>query len=414
MIKRKHASKDRPRPAKRLNSSDKPPDDCLYFVEKKKTEIFAMLCLITLAFLAFADYSPVAQSLTLVDPSQDIHVVISSGCSVQQFWQSETLMWSWKNLNHPGKITRIVSGCKNYEAEVLFTQTSVEEANFFFTKDYTKMVNGKPCWFFNKPNGMREFIKESGVEESVIVLLDPDMTLVKPFDNHLPSSKLHVTAGHPVMASYGLDDSIFDWHICKGNDCDREMSKEDHFEYYMGGPPYILHRDDWLRMVDDWVSLSEKAFAKGAGGGASTTFVHTNAEMYGFILSCAQLGLRFTIDSAIMTSNPSIGPDRERWELDKVVIMHYAHHYGHDTTSSEKWMRWSKHNHPHDLLINCDDWNYFDVEKYMGQFELKPKHQFALEHSMVKVNNAVRAWREKFGCGQQNVFCPYNDACKER
>jgi len=415
MIKRKIAGKERPRPAKRLNASDKPPDDFLWTIKRRQHEFFAMVCLLTLAFLSFANMNVAAQSLTSgIDREHDIHVVISSGCSVQQYWQSETLMWSWKNLKHPGKITRIVSGCKNYEAEVLFTQTSVQEANFFFTKDFTKMVGGKPCWFFNKPNGMQEFIKESGVEESVIVLLDPDMTLVKPFDNHLPTSNLPVTEGHPVMASYGLDHTIFDWHICSGNDCDVEMSQDEHLALYMGGPPYIMHRNDWMRMVDNWVDLSEKAFAKGAGGGASTTFVHTNAEMYGFILSCAQLGLRFNIDSGIMVSNPTIGSAREQWDFDKVVVMHYAHHYGKDHTSSEKWMRWSKHNHPHDLLINCDSWDYFDEEMYIDQFQLKPKHLFALQHSLVKVNKAARAWREKFGCGQLELFCPYNDACKKR
>lgn len=347
-----------------------------------------------------------------IAPEDDIHVVISSGCSVQQHWQSETLMWSWKNLNHPGKITRIVSGCKNYEAEVLFSQTSVSEANFFFTQDYTKMVNGKPCWFFNKPHGMREFIQKSGVKESVIILLDPDMTIVQPFDNHLPTSKLHVTENHPAAASYGLDARIFDWGICEGGDCSRQLSSSEKLSY-MIGPPYILHRKDWEKMVDGWVDISGKAFDHAQGGGSeSTTFVHTNAEMNGFILSSAQLNLRFRSDISIMASDPNIGSYKEAWNLPEVVIMHYAHNYGHDIRSSTKYHRWSKHNHPHDLLINCKAWQYYDEEQYLNQWhDMQPKHKFSLEHSMIPVNRAVKAWRDKFGCDQLDVFCPYNDAC---
>jgi len=392
-------------PRKKLNSSDKP-------VERTHTwKFLSVCCLITCGI--FIILNPLSISyfdwVSRIDPSQDIHVVISSGCSVQQFWQSESLMWSWKKVNHPGKITRIVSGCENFEAEKLFSQTSVEEANFFFTEDFTKMIDGKPCWFFNKPNGMQKFIKESGVRESVIVLLDPDMTIVKPFDNHLPSSEYHVTEGHPLMSRYALNSVIFGWDFCHGGDCG--MSRGDASKYYMGGPPYILHRRDWDRMVDDWVALSEKAFAKGSGGGSSSTFVHTNAEMYGFILSCAQLGLRFSVDNAMMASNTAMHATQELWDLEKVRVMHYAHQYGKDIHSSEKFMRWSKHNHPHDLLINCRDFQMFDEHMYMEQFELAPKHKFALENSLVVINKAVRDWRRIFGCEQREFFCPYNDAC---
>merc|ERR1719320_1639919 len=131
------------------------------------------------------------------------------------------------------------------------------------------------------------------------------------------------------------------------------MKRADATKYYMGGPPYILHRRDWEKMVDDWVALSEKAWTKGSGGGASSTFVHTNAEMYGFILSCAQLSLRFRVSNSLMVSNTEMRNFHESWEMEKVKVMHYAHWYGHNIKSSEKWMRWSKHNHPHDLLINC-------------------------------------------------------------
>ena len=40
----------------------------------------------------------------------DVHVVFTTGCSGYQNWQSETLLYSWARVKHPGRITRIIAG----------------------------------------------------------------------------------------------------------------------------------------------------------------------------------------------------------------------------------------------------------------------------------------------------------------
>ena len=40
----------------------------------------------------------------------DVHVVFTTGCNGYQNWQSETLLYSWARIKHPGRITRIIAG----------------------------------------------------------------------------------------------------------------------------------------------------------------------------------------------------------------------------------------------------------------------------------------------------------------
>merc|ERR1719245_329110 len=68
---------------------------------------------------------------------ENIHVLISTGCSTQQHWEAEVLIYTWKKLNHPGRITRIVSGCKTEDERNLNQVSAIDGVNFFFTGDYS-------------------------------------------------------------------------------------------------------------------------------------------------------------------------------------------------------------------------------------------------------------------------------------
>ena len=69
----------------------------------------------------------------------DIHIVVSTGCSPGQNWQAETMMHSWKRINHPGKLTRIVAGCENEKQKEEASKTAISEATIHFTPDYCFM-----------------------------------------------------------------------------------------------------------------------------------------------------------------------------------------------------------------------------------------------------------------------------------
>ena len=71
----------------------------------------------------------------------DVHIVISTGCSGYQNWQSEVLLYSWAKVKQPGRITRIAAGCKTEEDKLLVNKTAIPNDDnrilWYFVKDYT-------------------------------------------------------------------------------------------------------------------------------------------------------------------------------------------------------------------------------------------------------------------------------------
>lgn len=121
-------------------------------------------------------------------------------------------MYSWARLNHPGQITRIVSGCKSFEEKKSALKTAIisERVHLFYTPEYTPEKQGRHggrgFHYFNKPFSMRKFVTEIDIAESVLVLLDPDMIITKVFNYNLPDvgEQYQVRKGHPVSQKYGI------------------------------------------------------------------------------------------------------------------------------------------------------------------------------------------------------------------
>merc|ERR1712130_359318 len=91
--------------------------------------------------------------------------------------------------------------------------------------------------------------------------------------------------------------------------------------------------------------------------------------------------------------------------------MHYAQNYGHNMDGQIRTAeRWSKHNWPHDLLVNCKEFPLWNETAFFA-LPMDERNEFSLKHSLIPINRAVEAWRAKFGCDQLEKFCPYNDEC---
>eukprot|EP00497_Spongosphaera_streptacantha_P000526 TRINITY_DN1342_c0_g2_i2.p1 TRINITY_DN1342_c0_g2~~TRINITY_DN1342_c0_g2_i2.p1 ORF type:complete len:223 (-),score=50.44 TRINITY_DN1342_c0_g2_i2:27-695(-) len=107
---------------------------------------------------------------------EDIHLVVSCGCTDYQHWQAEVQLQSWVRLHHPGQITRLISGCRTEEERESMTKTSVTSGrvNFFFTPEFSPpksavvQSGNKPYWFLNKPNSVNDWLSFVKVHESVI------------------------------------------------------------------------------------------------------------------------------------------------------------------------------------------------------------------------------------------------------
>ena len=165
----------------------------------------------------------------------DVHTVVTTGCSGYQNWQFETLLYSWATVQQPGRFTRIIAGC-NSEGERLKANTTAipiddHRVSFYFVRDFApdKESGGRPFWYFNKPFGFNQWLFDplNDIYESVIILIDPDMIMLKPLLFHLKSAAdriarelaettperkgkeprvrdLWVREGHAVSQKYGI------------------------------------------------------------------------------------------------------------------------------------------------------------------------------------------------------------------
>lgn len=169
------------------------------------------------------------KQIALTEPATDddlIHIVFSTDCSFFQDWQTLLVFHSAMIIHQKGKITRIASGCSEDKQKelnslyaTLFPQYSVHFTPDFKTDGKTK----KKYDFYNKPYGLHHWLlnaKPSIPEHTVIVLLDPDMILLRPFTLNFANNTLNIFMdgydlnkehlpkklgrGYPAAQLYGL------------------------------------------------------------------------------------------------------------------------------------------------------------------------------------------------------------------
>jgi len=326
----------------------------------------------------------------------DIHIVITTGCSGYQNWQAETLLYSWAKLEQPGRITRIISGCNNDNERLKANTTAIPNDNnrilFYFTPDYSPdssvegtIKGGRPFWYFNKPYGMNQWFNEmqDTIYESVIVLIDPDMILLNKFLFHVKdeaqkiSDKLRITStenkkvhrdlwvreGHPVSQKYGIGPKWTKWRGFCDDNIYCNVTERDAWNYYSVGPPYMMHKNDWIKMVNMWVNYSPDALIKDPPPDIL-------AEMYSYSMASAHFGLKHKQFNS-MVSNPD--DNIEAWNLIDFTfennfynnnnqlsmhIIHYCHGYwlGDDRPSGHLLnygFNFHKGHLPKNILHNC-------------------------------------------------------------
>mmetsp|Transcript_5223 Transcript_5223/g.8630 ORF Transcript_5223/g.8630 Transcript_5223/m.8630 type:complete len:511 (+) Transcript_5223:25-1557(+) len=360
----------------------------------------------------------------IANTKHDVHVVISTGCSEYQNWQSEVVLYSWARLKHPGQITRIVSGCKNLEQRKAALNTAIisERVHLFFTDDYTppNKGGGHAFHYFNKPYSMRKFVTEVDIAESVLVLIDPDMIITKVFDYHSAAGEdLQVRRGHPVSQRYGIGAKWVPWKLCTTPSC-LKVDDSVAWKHYSVGPPYMMHIEDWRLMVNEWVQYSPAALEHDPPPSIL-------AEMYSFSIACAHHDLPHEIVDT-MLSDPDAGGSEPQWkdiewsfrqqsflhqsEQDKldalhVHILHYCHGYWlGDERNTGHMLNYGFNFHkghlPKDLLHNCD--RGLLVEPPTNEYarardsNKKGNHVWMLYQVITRINNALANYKQLY-CG---------------
>lgn len=261
---------------------------------------------------------------------QNYHVLFSTSCDPFQNWQSLAFFYFANRVQQPGKITRIVSGCTKEKAEALqkvhnekvasMSTMTPSRFHIHITPDFGHGPGDQKYW--NKPFGLLHYMEtEMGYsatatenenknphDDDIIIIMDPDMMLLKPitadfsdyvglWTNELPHIK--VDHGQPIAQRYeygsqwltSLHGNLID--VVGPNSPALNVSLQEANLYYPAGPPYLATAKDMYRIVTHWVEFLPKIFQH---------FTGMMAEMHGYSTAAAHLQLPHKLARGFMVS----------------------------------------------------------------------------------------------------------------
>jgi hypothetical protein len=164
--------------------------------------------------------------------SSPYHTIFSTGCSIFQDWQSYVFFYHVMQSGQEGHVTRISSGCSAEDEKKLKAVFSDEiksmradkNHHLHLTPDFSLVPkkDKKAFKYFNKPFGVRHWMENAlGYpdnhklhDDSIIILMDPDQIMLRPFTNDFtnssekwklkePKYKLKVEHGSPFSQQFG-------------------------------------------------------------------------------------------------------------------------------------------------------------------------------------------------------------------
>jgi hypothetical protein len=165
--------------------------------------------------------------------SSPYHTIFSTGCSIFQDWQSYVFFYHVFQSGQEGHVTRISSGCSADDEKKLKAVFSDEiesmrpdkKNHLHLTPDFSRVPkkDKKAFKYFNKPFGARHWMENAlGYpdnhklhDDSIIILMDPDQIMLRPFTNDFtnssehwkvekPKYKLKVEHGSPFSQQFGF------------------------------------------------------------------------------------------------------------------------------------------------------------------------------------------------------------------
>ncbi|GAX14325.1 hypothetical protein FisN_1Hh525 [Fistulifera solaris] len=279
------------------------------------------------------------QSHQASDKRPDYYMVFSSSCSPQQHWESFVFFYHAFKVGQPGNVTRILSGCNDQEKEEVddffakYIRPMSPRFHLHHTQDYGKVQKNKKTQYYkymNKPFGLQDWMEnalgvsenkrmDSDLADSIVMLLDPDMVLLRPlvhdftnedveFVEEEPATKV-VKTGFPIAQQDGYLSSKWVQHDFsfvtakeQGDFIPPPPAKEGPL-HWNSGPPYLATVADMYRIAIKWTEYAPNVLEI-----QDDIF----AEMVGLIIATVQLELPFTfIRSLVVSTTESV--DREGW-----------------------------------------------------------------------------------------------------
>jgi len=264
------------------------------------------------------------------------YMTFSTACSSSQNWQSFLMFYYAHKVQQPGHVIRIASGCSQEQQEELIKmhETTISKLSpkfsVHFTPDFSR-VSGDNYKYYNKPFGVKHWL-EHGLkyeenkekhEDAIIMILDPDMILLRPLTYDFTDSNVmihrskrgppeirKVMHGQPWASIYAFGNGPFriDLKHVFANHTDSPAllaTKDEQENNYPGGPPYMATGRDMVSIVGAWTELVPRVH---------DVYVHLLGEMFGWSLGAAHVGLPHTLAESFMISAVDIG-EGEGWPL---------------------------------------------------------------------------------------------------
>jgi len=161
------------------------------------------------------------------DDFSHFHIIFSTGCSPKQHWQSYLLFHSIVESGQTGHATRIASGCNHQQAEdiqAVFAKEiqpmAPDRFHLHLTPEFgiiqEKTATQKAIYFhyLNKPYGVAHWMEHAlgynlrttptvpEHDNTIVVLLDPDMVFLRPFVNDFSGREIWTTrTSYPIRTN---------------------------------------------------------------------------------------------------------------------------------------------------------------------------------------------------------------------
>lgn len=298
------------------------------------------------------------------EANTSIHILFSTSCSDSQDWQSYLFFHQMMKMKQTGNVTRLVAGCtpeqEEHQREVLEkiqTTMSPRFNTYFIEQDFGKVFSKSGGdWhqykYFNKPFGTKDFMENvlgypdsHKHDDDLIVLMDPDMFLLRPFVNDFSgfvseTEEIHtVSHGHMFAQPFGFGTA---WYREAEGNLTYLLNEEtspvynmtmSDLQYYHAGPPYMGTGKDFYRLIKTWCDILPRY---------QDLRQHFMIEMYSASLAAAHLGLPFHLVSNFMISDH--GVSKEGWSgidsadpenlctpslvQDLPLVFHYCQRFG--------------------------------------------------------------------------------------
>lgn len=368
--------------------------------------------------------------------STPYHTIFSTGCSIFQDWQSYVFFYHVFRSGQEGHITRIASGCdvedemkiKELFAKEIESMSPDRHHHLHLTPDFSRVpkMHPKPFKYFNKPYGVRHWMEHAlGYpdnhelhDDSIIILMDPDQIMLRPFTNDFTNSsekwklkepryKLKVEHGSPFSQQYGYGlqwmtkvnpETVF--RDGKLPTPVSNMTRKEGYDYFTGmGPPYIATAKDMWAIANVWSDIAPNVYDE---------YPFLLAEMFAFNLAAAHLGLRHTVAHSFMVSDPWAGG--EGWPLiDKVPESNICKNF-------------PKSEYPH-VIHYCQ--RYYLGKWFIGKYKLRkdfisceapllmqPPDDLASKYntSILPETTIIKEWKPKQAKEEAFMICAMIDA----